>query len=92
MSIQARFTGNSWNPGKHLHIGASFCTKHSAFGKQVAVSQGSSQSGPTFGSGQLHAPFEQIAFPGQLSLLVQTTELVQDLVMLLKGSPFGHEH
>ena len=24
MSIQARWTGNSWNPGKHLHMGRPF--------------------------------------------------------------------
>ena len=51
-----------------------------------------SQSGPTFGSGQLQAPFTHIAFPGQLSLLLQTTELVQVLAAVSKGSPFGQVH
>ena len=51
-----------------------------------------SQSGPTFGSGQLQAPLLQMAFPGQLLLFVQITELEQDRVILLKGSPFGHVH
>ena len=51
-----------------------------------------SQSGPTFGSGQLQAPLLQMAFPGQLSLFVHITELEQDRVILLKGSPFGHVH
>ena len=51
-----------------------------------------SQSGPTFGSGQLHAPFVQIAFPGQLLFPVHATALVQERVIALKGSPFGQLH
>ena len=126
ISIQARLTGKSWNPGKHLHIGTASWTKHCALGKQVAVSHGSetikksyiiinfrlktveyekthsnksdnewnipSQSGPTFGSGQLQAPLVQIAFPGQLLLLVHATALVQERVIALNGSPFGQLH
>ena len=51
-----------------------------------------SQSGPTFGSGQLQAPLEQIEFPGQLLLLVHATALEQERVIALKGSPFGQLH
>ena len=80
ISMQALWIGKSWNPGKHLHIGILSWTKHCAFGKQVAVSHGFSQFGPILGSGQEHAPAEQIAFPGHWSLLVQATAPPQLLV------------
>ena len=40
-SMQARWMGRSWKPGRHRHMGMPLFTKHCELGKQVAVSQGS---------------------------------------------------
>lgn len=92
ISIQARCIGSSWNPGKHRHIGIAFCTKHCELGKQVAVSQGSSQLGPTLGSGHKQDPALQMAFPGHCSLLVQATAPPHRFVTGSKGAPLKHVH
>ena len=92
LPIQALWTGSNWNPGKHRHIGMLAWTKHWALGKQVAVSQGSSQLGPTLGSGHVQDPPLQMALPGHWLLDVHATAPPHLFVTGSKGAPLKHVH